>query len=96
MDLLEFFSSPDPPDAKGLHTIGVTENSHPFNDAWWPPELIIGWEHSFIHEVYDLLVAIDGCQPGYSDTLEGWKCQSVLDAVTLSAAEGRWIVIPTK
>jgi hypothetical protein len=48
-------------------TIVVTEDSHPFISTWWPPGHIIGWEHTFIHEVRDLLLAIGKGEPVYPD-----------------------------
>jgi predicted dehydrogenase len=90
---LEFFSSEDPDGAQGFRTILVTAKSHPYLAAWWPPGHIIGWEHTFIHETYDLLVAIDGGKPAIPDFRDGWKCQQVLDAVQESAAESGWIAL---
>ncbi len=95
MNELEFFSTEDPPEVQGFHTIMVTEHSHPYLSAWWPPGHIIGWEHTFIHEIYDLLVAIDGHTSVMPDFRDGWKCQQVLDAVGQSAAAGRWIDLPS-
>jgi predicted dehydrogenase len=73
----------------------VTESSHPFISAWWPPGHIIGWEHTFIHEARDLLLAIDKGEDVYPDFQDGLCCQQVLDAVAESAREGRWVQVPT-
>ena len=91
---LEYFSLADAPPEQGFRTILATEGAHPNLNAWWPPGHIIGWEHTFIHEVKDLLVAIDAHTPVAPDFFDGWRCQQVLDAVVLSAAEGRWANIP--
>ncbi len=93
---LEFYSRADEGKVQGFHTIVVTENVHPFISAWWPPGHIIGWEHTFIHEVRDLLVAIDKGEPVYPDFYDGLRCQQVLDAALQSADEGRWIQVPAE
>ena len=33
-------------------------------EYWWPPGHIIGWEHTFIHEIHHLLTAIAEDRPG--------------------------------
>jgi predicted dehydrogenase len=52
---------------------------------------IIGWEHTFIHEIGDLLTAITKGQEIHPDFHDGWRCQQVLDAASQSAAEQRWV-----
>lgn len=91
---LEYYSRADENVEQGFRTIIVTESSHPYVSAWWPPGHIIGWEHTFIHEVRDLLLAIDAGKPVYPDFYDGLRCQQVLDAVVQSASEGRWVEIP--
>jgi predicted dehydrogenase len=93
MNELAFYSADDPDDSQGFRTILVTARSHPYLSAWWPPGHIIGWEHTFIHEIYDLLVAIDSQQPAVPDFRDGWKCQQVLDAVHDSAMSGQWVTL---
>jgi predicted dehydrogenase len=91
---LDFYSSADEGKAQGFRNIVVTEESHPFISAWWPPGHIIGWEHTFIHEVHDLLLAIDEGESVYPDFYDGLRCQQVLDAALTSAVEGRWVEVP--
>jgi predicted dehydrogenase len=93
---LEFYSRADEGKAQGFRTIMVTESSHPFIDAWWPAGHIIGWEHTFIHEVRDLLLAIDAGEPVYPDFNDGLRCQQVLDAALESAVEERWVQVPVE
>ena len=38
----------------------VSEADHPFWEWWWPHGHIIGWEHTFVHELHHLLTAIRG------------------------------------
>ena len=92
---LQVYYNGDPAPERGFRTILATESVHPYISAWWPPGHIIGWEHTFIHEVRDLLVAIaegKGVQPDFHD---GLRCQQVLDAVVESGQSGRWVTVPS-
>jgi predicted dehydrogenase len=93
---LEFYSRADEDKTQGFRNIVVTESSHPFISAWWPPGHIIGWEHTFIHEVHDLLLAIDQGEEVHPDFHDGLRCQQVLDAAVQSSVEGRWVEVPTE
>jgi predicted dehydrogenase len=88
---LEFYDGDDPGDTGGFRRILVTEPTHPYVGAWWPPGHIIGYEHSFTHEVKDLVEAIGSGTdptPGFAD---GLQVQLVLAAVLASAADqGCW------
>jgi predicted dehydrogenase len=90
---LEYYSLADEGKEQGFRTIVATESSHPFISAWWPPGHIIGWEHTFIHEAHDLLLAIADGQDVYPDFYDGLRCQQVLDAAMESAREGHWVEV---
>jgi predicted dehydrogenase len=88
MNELSFYDGGETADTAGFRRILVTEATHPYMTAWWPPGHIIGYEHSFTHEVRDLLVAIaagDDPAPSFAD---GLQVQRVLAAVEASAAAG--------
>jgi predicted dehydrogenase len=88
MNELDFFDRRDSPESQGFRRILVTEPVHPYLAAWWPPGHTIGWEHSFTHQVRDLLVDIsEGRQPSPSFA-DGLSVQRVLAAVEQSAANG--------
>jgi predicted dehydrogenase len=90
MNELQVYFDDDSPEARGLRTVMVTEPDHPYAGAWWPPGHIIGYEHTFVHTVKDLL---DGIAAGKSPapTFEdGYRCQAVLDAVERSLESGTW------
>jgi predicted dehydrogenase len=93
---LEFYSRADEQNEQGFRTIMVTESSHPYLSAWWPPGHIIGWEHTFIHEVRDPLLAIDKGENVHPDFYDGLRCQQVLDAAIQSADQGRWVELPAE
>ncbi len=77
--------------AQGFRTVLVSEADHPFWDWWWPHGHIIGWEHTFVHEIHHLLAAIrdDGDVAPHGATFEdGYRCAEVCDAVLRSAESG--------
>lgn len=93
MNELEYFNREDPADVQGFRTIMVTEGVHKYISAWWPAGHIIGYEHGFVHEVYELMQALAGGYNPTPDFSDGVKCQEVLAAVEKSAQERRWVKI---
>lgn len=91
---LEYYSRSDAPAEQGFRTIIVTENVHPYLKSWWPPGHIIGWEHTFIHEIGDFLTAVANGSEVHPDFEDGLRCRLVLDAIEASAREGRWVEVP--
>jgi len=90
---LEFYSRDDESREQGFRTILVTENDHPYIKKWWPPGHIIGWEHTFIHEIGDFLTAVTNGDRVSPDFQDGYRCQLVLDAVSESALKNQWIPV---
>src|ERR1051325_1323158 len=93
MNRLKFFSRRDSKNLQGFRDIIVTEPSHPYIDKWWPPGHIIGYEHSFIHTIADFVRAVitgKNAPPTFAD---GVRNQCVLDAVSRSAHNKRWIQV---
>ncbi len=75
----------------GFRTILVSEADHPFWEFWWPQGHIIGWEHTFVHEIHHLLTAIrdDSDVAPHGATLEdGYRAAEVCDAILRSAERG--------
>ncbi|HTE60819.1 MAG TPA: Gfo/Idh/MocA family oxidoreductase [Solirubrobacteraceae bacterium] len=75
----------------GFRTVLVSEADHPFWQYWWPQGHMIGWEHSFVHELHHLLTAIrdDGDVAPHGATLEdGYRAAEVCDAMLRSAEAG--------
>jgi predicted dehydrogenase len=87
---LELYLESDAPALCGFRRILVTEASHPFIKAWWPPGHVIGWEHTFTHAVYDLLEAIADCRVPQPNFADGVRNQRVLEAIERSAKTRRW------
>lgn len=78
---------------EGFSTLLITEPTHPFMDAWWPPGHVIGWEHTFINLAVHFLKAVASGLPALPDFYDGFRCQQVLDAVVWSAENGTWKTI---
>jgi len=91
---LEFYDATAPGTEQGFRRILVTEADHPYLSAWWPTGHIIGYEHSFTHEMRDFLAAVAAGEdptPSFADALQ---VQLVLDAVERSARFGSsWIKV---
>jgi predicted dehydrogenase len=90
---LQFYTNDDPEHIRGFRTISVTEPMHPYMSHWWPAGHIIGYEHTFVHEVYDLINDIVENKEPSPDFEDGLQAQIVLDATEKSAEEKRWIKI---
>ncbi len=89
---LQFFSRDDPPDVQGFHDVLVTERDHPYLKFWWPAGHILGWDTTFIHEVYHFLSAIATSAP--VDPIgatfrDGYRNSVVLDGISESAQSGK-------
>jgi predicted dehydrogenase len=82
---LGFLDATLPVREQGFRRILVNEPEHPFMDAWWPQGHVIGWEHTFTHEIRDFLTAIDGGTPPTPSFEEGLAVQRVLSAIEESA-----------
>ncbi len=94
MNVLEFFDAAEPDDTAGFRRILVTEATHPYVAAWWPPGHGLGYEHAFTHQVVDLVQAIaDGTDPTPTFA-DGLQVQRVLAAVESSAQTRNWQEIP--
>ncbi|WP_250896710.1 Gfo/Idh/MocA family protein [Curtobacterium aurantiacum] len=88
MNELRLYESNAPAGEQGFRRILVTEPEHPYMAVWWPTGHLIGYEHTFSHQVKDFVDAIvAGTDPSPSFA-DGLHVQRVLDAVERSAAAG--------
>jgi predicted dehydrogenase len=85
---LEVYEEQGP--GSGFRRVLATDPAHPFAAAWWPPGHVLGWEHTFVHTLVDLLHALarqDLPSPSFED---GVRIHRVLDAIERSARSRSW------
>jgi predicted dehydrogenase len=85
-----------PKETEGFHEVLITEGHHPWWEYWWPHGHIIGWEHTFIHEITHLLDSIVNDRevgPHGATFVDGYKAAVICDAIVESAVTRRQIDI---
>ena len=93
-ELQVYWVDEEPKETQGFRNVLVTEGYHPWWENWWPHGHIIGWEHTFVHELTHLLDCIvnDGDVAPYGATFEdGYRAAVVCDAILESAASRRQV-----
>ena len=97
MNELQFHDHTEDGETAGFRRILVTEATHPYVGAWWPPGHGLGYEHTFVHEVFDLVTAIGEHRSPTPTFADGLQVQRVLAAVEQSAADqSRWQAVPER
>ena len=86
LNRLEYFDHRDDSIVRGWRSILVTDDDQPYMKRWWVPGLIIGYEHSFVHQAADFLKSLElgeACHPTFKDALETQKvCAAVIESAT--------------
>jgi predicted dehydrogenase len=82
---LGFLDATAPVREQGFRRILVNEPGHPYMHAWWPQGHVIGWEHTFTHQIRDFLTAIDAGTPPSPSFEDGLAVQRILAAIEESA-----------
>ena len=89
MNELQVFSgSSEPGNANGFTNVMVSEQYHPYWTNWWPQGHMIGWEHTFVHELCHFLdcVANDKAVAPWGATFEdGYRADVVCEAIARSS-----------
>jgi predicted dehydrogenase len=93
MNELEVYFEADDVGVRGFHRVLATEPEHPFVKAWWPPGHIIGYEHTFVHTVFDLLEAIADNRMPSPNFHDGLRNQLVLSAIEESSSARGWVTV---
>jgi len=89
-----FWVGEEPRESQGFHDVLVSEGYHPFWSNWWPHGHIIGWEHSFVHELTHLLDCIvnkKDVAPLAATFEDGYRNAVICDAILESAATRRQV-----
>ena len=76
---------------RGWSNILVTDGDHPYLGKWWVPGLIIGYEHSFTHQVADFLTGLSTGKPASPTFREALETNRVCDAIIASGKSGQWV-----
>ena len=90
---LQVYLEEDEPGLQGFRTIHCTEEEHPFAQYYWPAGHIIGYEHTFINIVAELMKGIENGYSPEPNFVDGVKNQAVLEAVEKSAEERTWVEV---
>jgi predicted dehydrogenase len=90
MNELEYYNADDVEDARGFRVIQTTDGCHPYTANYWPAGHIIGYEHTFINFMRDVLDDFALGRPTHPDFYEGLQVQKVLDAVDRSSKTRSW------
>jgi predicted dehydrogenase len=92
MNELEFYDATRPRAVQGWTNIMCTHGGdHPFAQYWWPDAHLIGYEHGFTNQAYDILRVMAGQEPTVPlpDFEDAYTTQRVLEAALRSATESR-------
>ncbi|MCA9964902.1 MAG: Gfo/Idh/MocA family oxidoreductase [Anaerolineales bacterium] len=84
-----FWVGSEPNTTQGFTNVLVTEPQHPWLENWWPAGHIIGWEHTFVHELTHLLDCIvnnKAVDPIGATFRDGYINAAICDAILQSAA----------
>ncbi len=85
---LQIFWNDGDPNTSGFTNVLVSEPTHPWWENWWPQGHIIGWEHTFVHEITHLLDCIVNDRdvaPIGADFEDGYRNAVICDAILKSA-----------
>lgn len=93
MNELQYYNADDPEGLQGFRLIQASEEVHPYMSSWWPAGHGIGYEHTFVHEMYEFVEAIANDTKTSPDFYDGMKCSQVLEAVEKSIAERQWVQV---
>lgn len=74
----------------GWNSIHVTEGPYTYMDQWWLPDLLIVYEHSFVHQVAGFIEGIDSCETNQPDFANRLETPKICEAVFESGQSGKW------
>ncbi len=88
MNYLWFFDNTDPARIAGWRRIQCTvAGQHAYAGAWWPEGHLLGYEHTFVNFVADMMAVLAGEQPivPVPDFADAYETQRALEAIQLAA-----------
>ncbi|MEM1083651.1 MAG: Gfo/Idh/MocA family oxidoreductase [Verrucomicrobiota bacterium] len=95
LNRLSYFDHEVPGDRRGWSSIHCSDGDHPYAGNWWVPGLCLGYEHSFVHGLYEFMRSLDdpSSEKRYPDFRDALGTQHVCDAVLESARTGQWVEV---
>ena len=90
MNYLEFYDATRPREVQGWTKIMCTHGgSHPYVENWWPDAHILGYEHTFANQAFDILQVLAGKEPTVPipDFQDAYQTQRVMEAALICAKE---------
>jgi len=88
MNILWYYDNREDARTAGWRRILCTSaGNHPYAGAWWPDGHLIGYEHTFVHVVVDMMAVLAGQEPTLPlpNFANAYETQRVLEAATLAA-----------
>ena len=88
MNVLWYFDNREPKRTAGWRRIMCTAaGDHPYAGAWWPDAHVLGYEHTFVNMVADIMAVLAGQEPivPLPDFSDAYETQRVLEAALLAA-----------
>ncbi len=92
MNQLEYYDATLPRAVQGWTPILCTHGGdHPYAGNWWPDAHLIGYEHGFVNQAFDILKVLGGEAPTVPipDFEDAYQTQRVLEAAMISAEQRR-------
>ncbi len=93
MNELQVYFTDDAEDVQGFRRVVATDAPHAYSEAWWPAGHTIGYEHTFIHGMVELMEAFSEDRQPVPNFVDGVKCQQVLEAVEHSVEKRQWVKV---
>jgi predicted dehydrogenase len=93
-ELEVYWVGQEPETTQGFTNVLVSEPFHPWWSNWWPQGHMIGWEHSFVHELthfLDCIVNDKDVAPLGATFEDGYRADCVVAAIQESAATKRHV-----
>ena len=92
---LEFYDATAPAGQQGFAVIQASEGIHPYAGSWWPTGHVLGYEHTFVHEMFEFVRAIVLDAPAMPGFEAGVAVAQAMDAVDLSIERRAWVDVNT-
>lgn len=88
MNTLWYFDGREPKATAGWRQIScTTPGEHPYAGAWWSEGRLLGYEHTFVNMVADIMAVLAGLEPTIPlpTFADAYETQRVLEAAMLAA-----------